>query len=156
EPVHLEFFRSVKAIAEAKAEIFRGVEPGGAAVINRDNSHFATLAKLARAAGIDRIVGFGERRRAEARLKLVKLKPECSCVAADILGEEVSYKLAVPGRHLVQNSLAVLAAVALMGGDLAKAVLALAQIAAPKGRGARQPLAIGGGLATLIDESYNA
>ena len=62
EPVHLEFFRSVKAIAEAKAEIFLGVEPGGAAVINRDNPHFALLAKLARAAGIERIVGFGEHR----------------------------------------------------------------------------------------------
>ena len=87
EPVHLEFFRSVKAIAEAKAEIFLGVEPGGAAIINRDNPHYGTLAKLARAAGIERIVGFGEHRRAEARLKLLKLKPDCSCVSAEILGE---------------------------------------------------------------------
>ena len=156
EPVHLEFFRSVKAIAEAKAEIFLGVEPGGAAIINRDNPHYGTLAKLARAAGIERIVGFGEHRRAEARLKLLKLKPDCSCVSAEILGEPVSYKLAAPGRHLVQNSLAVLAAVALMGGDLAKAGLALAQLAPPKGRGARHHLAIGTAGATLIDESYNA
>ena len=156
EPVHLEFFPTVKAIAEAKAEIFLGVEPGGAAVINRDNPHFALLARRARAAGIERIVGFGEHRRAEARLKLVKLKPECSCVSAEILGEEISYKLAAPGRHLVQNSLAVLAAVVLMGGDLAKAALALAELGAPKGRGARHRLAIGGAGATLIDESYNA
>jgi UDP-N-acetylmuramoyl-tripeptide--D-alanyl-D-alanine ligase len=156
EPVHLEFFRSVKAIAAAKAEIFLGVEPGGAAVVNRDNPHYGTLVKLARAAGIERIVGFGEDRRAEARLKLVKLKPECSCVSAVILGEEISYKLAAPGRHLVQNSLAVLAAVALMGGDLAKAALALAALEPPKGRGTRHRLAIGSVGATLIDESYNA
>ena len=156
EPVHLEFFRSVKAIAAAKAEIFLGVEPGGAAIINRDNPHYGTLAKLARAAGIERIVGFGEHRRAEARLKLLKLKPDCSCVSAEILGEEVSYKLAAPGRHLVQNSLAVLAAVVLMGGDLAKAGLALARLEPPKGRGARHLLAIGTAGATLIDESYNA
>jgi len=156
EPVHLEFFRSVKAIAEAKAEIFLGVEPGGAAVINRDNAHFALLARLARAAGIERIVGFGEHRRAEARLKLVKLKPDCSCVSAEILGEEISYKLAAPGRHLVQNSLAVLAGVVLMGGDLAKAALALAELEPSRGRGARHRLAIGGTGATLIDESYNA
>ena len=43
EPVHLEFFGSVEAIADAKAEIFAGVEPGGAAVINRDNAQFARL-----------------------------------------------------------------------------------------------------------------
>ena len=44
EPVHLEFFGSVEAIADAKAEIFQGLEPGGAAVINRDNSQFERLA----------------------------------------------------------------------------------------------------------------
>src|SRR5262245_18850272 len=37
-PVHLEFFDSLDAIADAKAEIFAGIERGGAAVINRDNA----------------------------------------------------------------------------------------------------------------------
>ena len=36
-PVHLEFFGTLTKIADAKAEIFFGLEPGGAAVINRDN-----------------------------------------------------------------------------------------------------------------------
>ena len=48
EPVHLEFFGSVEAIADAKAEIFSGLEPGGAAVINRDNPQFARLQKRPR------------------------------------------------------------------------------------------------------------
>jgi len=156
EAVHLEFFKDVTEIARAKAEIFLGVDPGGAAVINRDNPHYALLADAARAAGIATIVGFGENGEAEARLELVKLKPECSCVSARILGEEVSYKLGAPGRHLVQNSLAVLATVNLLGGDMAKAALALAAMSAPKGRGARFALRVKGGTATLIDESYNA
>ena len=87
---------------------------------------------------------------------MVKLKPECSCVSARILGDEISYKLGAPGRHVVQNSLAVLAAVSLLGADLAKGALALAVMAAPKGRGARHRLTVKGGSATLIDESYNA
>jgi UDP-N-acetylmuramoyl-tripeptide--D-alanyl-D-alanine ligase len=157
EPVHLEFFASVADIARAKAEIFEGVVPGGAAVINRDNPHFGLLARLAREAGVARIVGFGEHAEAEARAEVIKLKPDCSCVAASILGEKVTYKLGAPGRHLVQNSLAVLAAVSLLGGDLARAVLALGRMKPPKGRGARHRLALpGGGTATLIDESYNA
>jgi UDP-N-acetylmuramoyl-tripeptide--D-alanyl-D-alanine ligase len=156
EPVHLEYFKTVKDIARAKGEIFLGVETGGAALINRDNPHYTLLAKLARDAGIERVIGFGEHKRAEVRLEVAKLKPECSCVSASILGEEVSYKLGAPGRHLVQNSLAVLAAVSLMGGDLAKAALALARMPAPKGRGARYRLDVGGHGATLIDESYNA
>ena len=43
EPVHLEFFAGIEAIADAKAEIFAGVEPGGAVVLNRDNAQFARL-----------------------------------------------------------------------------------------------------------------
>ncbi len=156
EPVHLEFFKSVKGIARAKAEIFLGVEEGGAALINRDNPHYTLLARLAREAGIERVIGFGEHKSARVRLEVAKLKPECSCVSANILGEPVAYKLGAPGRHVVQNSLAVLAAVSLLGGDLAKAALALAQMPAPKGRGARHHLDVGGHGATLIDESYNA
>src|SRR5207244_8888293 len=68
EPVHLEFFPSVEAIADAKAEIFQGIEPGGAAVINRDNPHFARLQKQAKAAEVGRIVSFGENAKADARL----------------------------------------------------------------------------------------
>jgi len=156
EAVHLEYFKDVKAIARAKAEIFLGVESGGAAILNRDNAHYALLAKLARDAGVEHIASFGEHKRAELRLEAVKLKDNCSCVSASILGEKVSYKLGAPGRHLVQNSLAVLGAVAILGGDLAKAMLALAAIGPGKGRGERQFLRLRDGTATLIDESYNA
>ena len=43
-PVHLGFFRSVEAIADAKAEILEGLVPGGAAILNRDNPYFERLA----------------------------------------------------------------------------------------------------------------
>jgi UDP-N-acetylmuramoyl-tripeptide--D-alanyl-D-alanine ligase len=157
EPVHLEFFQSVEDIARAKAEIFVGLVADGVAVINRDNPQADILIAEARMAGVRRIVSFGESKDAEARLEVAKLKPECSCVSAEILGEKVTYKLGAPGRHLVQNSLAVLAAVVLLGGDLAGAALALGAMTAPKGRGERIRLAVpGGGKAMLIDESYNA
>jgi UDP-N-acetylmuramoyl-tripeptide--D-alanyl-D-alanine ligase len=72
------------------------------------------------------------------------------------LGADVTYKLGAPGRHIVLNSLAVLAAASLMGADLALAALALADLRPPAGRGARQVLRVPGGDAILIDESYNA
>jgi UDP-N-acetylmuramoyl-tripeptide--D-alanyl-D-alanine ligase len=155
-PVHLEFFASVEAIADAKAEIFSGVEPGGAAVINRDNPHFARLAQAAKAAGIERVVSFGEHADADARPLQVALHADSSAVSARILGVDVSYKLGAPGRHVVWNSLAVLAAAKLAGADLALAALALARLEPPSGRGARQTLHLPDGEALLIDESYNA
>jgi UDP-N-acetylmuramoyl-tripeptide--D-alanyl-D-alanine ligase len=157
EPVHLEFFGTVEAIADAKAEIFLGLEPGGTAVINRDGPHYRRLAQAATAAGAARVLSFGEDERAEARLLNVALQADSSTVQARILGAEVTYKLGAPGRHVVVNSLAVLAAASLAGADLALAALALAGLAPPTGRGQRIALMLpGGGSALLIDESYNA
>ncbi|GLK82274.1 UDP-N-acetylmuramoylalanyl-D-glutamyl-2,6-diaminopimelate--D-alanyl-D-alanine ligase [Ancylobacter defluvii] len=156
EPVHIAQFPNVEAIADAKAEIFSGVEPGGAAVINRDNPHFERLAAAARAAGIETIIGFGEAPEAEARLTCVALQPQGSTALADIMGETVSFKIGLPGRHIVQNALAVLASAKLAGADLALAALALASLGPPPGRGVRTALAVKGGTALMIDESYNA
>jgi UDP-N-acetylmuramoyl-tripeptide--D-alanyl-D-alanine ligase len=157
EPVHLEFFPSVEAIADAKAEIFQGIEPGGAAVINRDNPHFSRLQKQAKADGVGRIVSFGENAKADARLLKFALQPDSSTVQARILGADITYKLGAPGRHVVWNSLAVLAAATLAGADLALAALSLAHLQPPSGgRGERVMLELPGGPALLIDESYNA
>jgi UDP-N-acetylmuramoyl-tripeptide--D-alanyl-D-alanine ligase len=156
EPVHLEFFPSVEAIADAKAEIFQGIEPGGAAVINRDNPHFARLERAAKAAGVARVVSFGEHAKADARLVKFALQPDSSTVQARILGTDVTYKLGAPGRHVVLNSLAVLTAATLAGADLALAALALSKLAPPSGRGARVVLEVPGGELLVIDESYNA
>ena len=155
-PVHLEFFGTLDAIADAKAEIFLGLEPGGVAVLNRDDAQFERLAAAARAAGVTRIVSFGAHERADARLIKVSLQAETSTVAARILGAEVTYKLGAPGRHVVANSLAVLSAAAIAGADLALAALALAELKPPVGRGERIALDVPGGAALLIDESYNA
>jgi UDP-N-acetylmuramoyl-tripeptide--D-alanyl-D-alanine ligase len=156
EPVHLEFFGSLEAIADAKAEIFLGLERGGAAVINRDNPQFMRLERSARDVGVERIVSFGEHARADARLIKCSLQAETSTVQAQILGTEVTYKLGAPGRHLVLNSLSVLAAAALVGADLALAALALADLQPASGRGSRLTLHMPRGTALLIDESYNA
>jgi UDP-N-acetylmuramoyl-tripeptide--D-alanyl-D-alanine ligase len=156
EPVHLEFFAGIEAIADAKAEIFEGVEPGGAVVLNRDNSQFARLQRRAGKLGISRIVSFGADPKSDARLIEVSLHPACSAVHANILGHDVTYKLAMPGRHMAMNSLAVLAAASLAGADLALAALSLSQIEPAAGRGMRRTLEVASGEATLIDESYNA
>jgi UDP-N-acetylmuramoyl-tripeptide--D-alanyl-D-alanine ligase len=156
EPVHLEYFGSLEKIADAKAEIFTGIEPGGAAVLNCDNGQYARLAAAAKVAGVARIVSFGEDTKAGSRLTRFSLQADSSTVEADILGQHVTYKLGAPGKHLVLNSLAVLTAAALAGADLALAALALDRLKPTTGRGARMTLKLPTGSALLIDESYNA
>jgi UDP-N-acetylmuramyl pentapeptide synthase len=155
EPVHLAFFESEAAIAEAKAEIFEGLEPSGTAVLNRDNRWFDLLAERAGARSAH-ILTFGEHASADVRLTRVVLQDEGSSVQAEIAGAPVTYRLGAPGRHLVQNSLAVLAAGHALRADMAQVVLALGRFHAPKGRGERIELGHPAGPFTLIDESYNA
>jgi len=156
EPVHLEFFSSVADIAEAKAEIFDGVEPGGTAILNRDNPHFDLLQLRASQAGIGNIIGFGESDEAEARLITLTEGPEGSQVEAEICGKTFYFLVAAPGRHVVMNALGVLAAASAVGADMAAATDALAHYKPQPGRGAREMLDLEGGKVELIDESYNA
>lgn len=153
---HLGNFDSLDEIADAKAEIFTGIEPRGSAIICRDTPYFERLSASAWALGVRSVVSFGRHPDADVRLERVALLADCCCVTADVLGETVSYRLGLPGEHMAVNSLAVLATAKLTGADLARAALALARAAPAKGRGVRERLSIAGGELLLIDESYNA
>ena len=155
-PSHLGNFSSLDGIADAKAEIFSGLVPGGHAVISRDTPYFERLAAAAKAAGISHVASFGKHAEADVRMERVALHADCCCVTASIFGETVIYKLGMPGEHMAVNSLAVLAAAKLAGADLARAALALAAAEPAKGRGVREKLTVPGGEIMLIDESYNA
>jgi UDP-N-acetylmuramoyl-tripeptide--D-alanyl-D-alanine ligase len=155
EAAHLEFFASVEAIADAKAEIFEGMAPGGVAVLNRDNPHFDRLSAAAEARGL-RVWGFGAHPGAEARILESVLHATCSDVTAEIGGTRIQYCLSLPGRHWVMNSLAVLLAARGLGADLTAAARALCSLQPVKGRGTRKRINLAHGAFTLIDESYNA
>ena len=153
---HLGNFNSLDEIAQAKAEIFSGIEKGGTAIINRDSEYFDMLAAEAKRCSAKNIIGFGKHAQADVRLERVALHPACCCITADVMGEKVTYKLGMPGEHMALNSLAVLAAVKASGADLARAMLALADAAPAKGRGVQEKLSAADGELLLIDESYNA
>jgi len=155
EPAHLEYFSGIEAIADAKAEIFEGMAPGAVAILNRDNAMFDRLAAAARAREL-KIVSFGERDDADVRLVQAGLDADASEVKASFFGRPLNYRLSVPGKHLVLNSLAVLAAVEAVGADLRRAGDALGSLAGLAGRGKRLTIAVPDGEAVLIDESYNA
>ncbi len=156
EPVHLAQFANVEAIADAKGEIFSGLEASGIAVLPRDNPHFERLYAHAKASKAGQIISFGTGEQAEARLIKLSLQPNSSMVEANINGKLIAYKLGAPGKHMVMNSLGILASVEALGGDLALAGLAFASFTPAAGRGARVNLSIKNGAFALLDESYNA
>ncbi|MEO0999884.1 MAG: UDP-N-acetylmuramoyl-tripeptide--D-alanyl-D-alanine ligase [Pseudomonadota bacterium] len=157
--VHMEAFESLAGIAREKSGIFAGLAPGGTAILNRDIGTYAIQHRGARAAGA-RLIRFGARGRPEFRLRGVTVTETATAIEARVRGRPLLFKLGAPGRHLALNALAALAAVEAVGGDLARAAMALGQWRAPEGRGARLCIALGDealdGEILLIDESYNA
>jgi UDP-N-acetylmuramoyl-tripeptide--D-alanyl-D-alanine ligase len=153
---HREFFDSEEAIADAKGEIFQGLEPGGTAIVPFDSPHRDRLLAAARPYAAT-VLTFGLGEGADIRGRdVVPASGGGSLVTAMLPGADLTYTISQPGEHWVSNSLAVLGAVQAMGGDLAQAGLALADMAGLKGRGERHQVRLDSGTALVIDESYNA
>ncbi|WDI30390.1 UDP-N-acetylmuramoylalanyl-D-glutamyl-2,6-diaminopimelate--D-alanyl-D-alanine ligase [Hyphococcus flavus] len=153
---HLEFFKSVEEIAEAKAEIFSGLAPGGVAVLPFDNDFFPLLKKRAEEAGAASFVSFGEKDGADFQLLNYQADGAGAQLKAKIKDKIYEFPSGIPGRHQATNMLAALAAADAVGAPLEPAIRALADISPTEGRGARAQIIVDGGEATLIDESYNA
>ncbi|WP_298018345.1 UDP-N-acetylmuramoyl-tripeptide--D-alanyl-D-alanine ligase [uncultured Parasphingopyxis sp.] len=154
-PAHSEFFESEAAIADAKGEIFQGLEPGGTAIVPFDSPHRDRLIAAAEPhAGTIWTFGLGEG--ADIRAREVARERTGTLVTAELPGGELTFTIGLPGNHWVSNALAILGAVEAVGGDLAQAGLALAEMAGLPGRGERRTIPLNGGEALLIDESYNA
>ena len=154
-PVHIEHLGSLEGIADAKAEIFSGLEPGGVAVLNRDAPRFERLAAAAQRRAA-RVVTFGADAVCDAQLVDVAAVDDGSRIRARIFGRELEFVLGAPGLHMAQNALGVLLACEALGADVAGAAATLAGFAPQQGRGARLALTSASGPFTVIDESYNA
>jgi UDP-N-acetylmuramoyl-tripeptide--D-alanyl-D-alanine ligase len=157
EAVHMEFFQSEEAIADAKAEIFAGMGPGGAAILNADNRHFDRLKSRALDAGVGRVYAVGEGEGVDFRLDGWRVEDGGNRVEAEIAGRRLAFRTGAPGRHWARIAVTVLGAVSLMGADVDHAAESLADMRPPKGRGTQHTVTLpGGGSVTVIDESYNA
>ena len=154
--VHLEHFDSVAGIADAKGEIFSGLEPEGMAVINADLEWTQRLVDHARRSNPASIVTYGRSASADVRLIDQVLGEEHSEVTADLFGSTIKYRIGAPGDHWVMNSLGVIAAIGGLGGSMKQAAEDMSTLSALSGRGARERLKVAGGTFDLIDESYNA
>lgn len=168
EAAHLAAFNSVEEIARAKAEIMEGLEPGGVAVLNRDNPHYGLLRAAAVARAGVNVVSFGE-----SAVPQGDGSGSLRLISADVYGSgtqviaklghddtdgsgDISFRIGATGRHMVLNALAALAACRAVGVDIVEAAERLHAFGPPSGRGSRQEVAVDGGAILLIDESYNA
>jgi UDP-N-acetylmuramoyl-tripeptide--D-alanyl-D-alanine ligase len=154
-PVHIEHLGSIEAIADAKAEIFLGLEPNGTVVLNRDAPQFERLEKAASERGV-RVRSFGRGADRDAQLLEVGATDGGSRVRASVLARELTFELGAPGVHMAQDALGGLLAAQALGAHVEVCAAALRRFSPQKGRGERFSVPTPDGPATIIDESYNA
>lgn len=156
DAVHIENFDSVEGIADAKSEIFDGMQGEGVALLNLDNPHYKRMRSHAESSDLDRILTFGASPEAICRMREYRVEGLQSIVDANIADTRVKYRIGAIGKHWGLMSVAVLGIVDALGLDLAKSAEALEYFSEPEGRGKIEELEVNGGHLRLIDDSYNA
>jgi UDP-N-acetylmuramoyl-tripeptide--D-alanyl-D-alanine ligase len=112
----------------------------------------ARLEKRARTVGVKRVLTFGMKAEADARLLTASVHGDVQDVVADIYGRQLRFRIGAAGNHIAMNALGAILAATEMGVEATAAAAALARFAPLKGRGAR----FNAGGVDVIDESYNA
>src|SRR6195256_1962432 len=150
-PAHLEFFASVEEIALAKRELIEGLNGrDSVAVLNADDLLVAAFASH----GPGRVLTYGIENRADYRAEAIEDRGALGS-AFDVVenGKRTRLELALPGRHVVSNALAVLAAASVWGIGAAEAQSVFRNLHAPVMRGELLRFSNG---AALINDSYNS
>ncbi len=170
-PVHLGHFASVEEIAEAKAEIFAGLEPDGTAILLRDNPHFAAVQQAARSKGATvRTFGdFGDPMEhhasgatppdAGAGQSAVQRYAKGYLSRFEVVVDGTSYDVwhGMLGQHIARNAAAVLLCLDRLGVLTWESLQPLRELRSLPGRGAMSELTLSNSSQVLlIDESYNA
>lgn len=158
-PAHLAAFESLEGIAREKASIFTGLETGGTAIFNGDLEVSDILEGVGRG-NAESLLAFGEKSGADLHLNSVTINDTTTIGSAIVGGDQILFKVAVPGRHYAMNAMSVLACVHALKLDMAIAIADLGQWVPGAGRGLRQVISLDRAdtrpTIELIDDAYNA
>ena len=146
-PVHLELLGTLEAVAEAKAELIRDLEPHGTAVVPAGDRLLEPHLDHVEA----EIVHFGPG--GDVALRSFAPHGDRSEVELEAFGERLTLELPFASRYNAENLLAALAAYRALGLPLDRAQDGATEIRLSRWRGEESPLP-GGGL--LINDAYNA
>jgi UDP-N-acetylmuramoyl-tripeptide--D-alanyl-D-alanine ligase len=150
-PAHLEFFSSVDEIAVAKRELIEGLNgKDSTAVLNADDPRVAAFGTFAPG----RVLTYGIEQPAFFTAESIEDRGALGTTFEYVSPEgRVRLDLALPGRHVIANALASLAAASVWGIGIAEAQAVLPKLRPPAMRGELLQFSNG---AALINDSYNS
>jgi UDP-N-acetylmuramoyl-tripeptide--D-alanyl-D-alanine ligase len=149
-PAHLMNFSSVDEIALAKRELVEGLHGDSLAVLNADDPRVAAMASVAPG----RVVFYGVEKPAEYRAEEIEDRGALGSGFTLVQGgKRTRMEMSLPGRHVVANALAAMAAAAEWGIGIEEAWRVLPNMKTPAMRG--ELIRFTNGFA-LINDAYNS
>lgn len=159
-PAHIEFFDSLKGIADAKLEILEGLETNGTAIFNRDSEFFNYSCARAHELEISDIYSFSDSingdKKADATLVEYSYEDGKGVHMVDVGSMRVSFETRIGGRHRILNFVPSLLIASLLDLDLDKAASSFSELEEPNGRGRSFDISYSGHHCRIIDDAYNA
>jgi UDP-N-acetylmuramoyl-tripeptide--D-alanyl-D-alanine ligase len=146
---HLEGLGSVENVAQAKGEIFAGLQPQGVAVLNADDEHISLWRNLV---GSSELLEFGLEQAADVQGVWTVQGTGMRLQVQTPLGNFVA-EMQVPGAHNARNALAATTAAVAIDIPLSIIAAGLEKFTGVAGRLQRKQTQCG---AVIIDDSYNA
>ncbi len=151
-PVHLAGFEDVMGIAREKASIMRGLSDDGVAVVFGDMKYRDFINQYSK----HDVHFFGENPENQIQITNLQNNDAQASAVLQMNGRNVSYSLAVTGKHHLINAAAALGVAEAFSLDLDRAASTLASWTPPEGRGQEFTISLKNGQILLVDESYNA
>ena len=151
---HLEAFGDIAGIAHEKAQIVKGLNSKGIAVLNADTPGYEILKKQTIKNGSQFISfgGMGSNLRAKKMQKLNgRIKVQCQ-----FNDRNLEFIVGSSGFHFAENSLGVLLCADCLGAAIEMASQDLANWAPSSGRGSFEKILLPSGNIFLIDDAFNA
>ena len=149
---HLENFKNLKGIANAKSEIMESIKRGGTIVLNRDDNFFHHLFKKAKSNNL-KIITFGKHKKSNILLKKINEKNENKKIFVNVNNKNFDFEFSDLNVYNVLASIAVLNELRI---DLKKIKSLIKNLKPSEGRGKKYNISRYKKKFRFIDESYNA
>ncbi len=150
-------FSSLDEIAEAKAEIFTGMNDGGMAILNSDDPYKDKLAAIAAENGVKKIITCGYAGDADIQITSVGRVDNGLAITVEMDGEAAAFTLGMTAPHWAVSAAMTIAACVQSGISIREAAKGIASAHDIDGRGKRHIITLDDGRQfSLIDDSYNA
>ena len=149
---HIENFKNVQAIADAKGEIMNNIKKNGTIILNRDDKYFNYLKKKATLKDL-KVISFGCNKKSDVHPITISRNSRKSKLVVNIIKEKLSLEIKDINIYNVLASLALLKELNL---DFKKISKLFQNYEPSEGRGKIYNIKRYNKKFKLIDESYNA